>query len=72
MPKRSQRLTTQHLKAMAEALAFRLAGYIDDHDDYPRQDYESAMSWVQNEIESRNGWQYDEDTGKYRHRRKTA
>jgi len=70
MPRRSQRLTTHHLKAMAEALTFRLAGYIDDDDDYPRQDYEGAMSWVQNEIERRDGWTYDENSSRQLVRRK--
>jgi len=46
-------LTLPQLKAIAEALGAKLAGPWDEYDEAhnPRENYERAMGWVQEQIE---------------------
>jgi hypothetical protein len=48
------RLTLKRLRAIEEALIFRLAGEIEAHDDaIPAEDYDAALDWVIEEIARR-------------------
>lgn len=45
------RLTLRRLRAIEEALIFRLADEIEDNDDaIPREDYDAALAWVNDQI----------------------
>ena len=49
------RLTVKRLRAIEEALIFRLAGEIEDDDAVPRRDYEAALAWVSARLARRSG-----------------
>lgn len=49
-------LTVKRLRAIEEALIFRLAGEIEDGDDaIAREDYDAALAWVNDQIARRSG-----------------
>jgi hypothetical protein len=53
-PARPTRLTMKRLRAIQEALMFRLAGEIEDGDDaIPAEDYDTALDWVSEQIARR-------------------
>ncbi len=50
------RLTCKRLRAIEEALIFRLAGEIEDSDDaIVREDYDAGLEWVNDQIARRSG-----------------
>lgn len=47
------RLTLRRLRAMEEALIFRLNGEIEDDDAVASEDYDAALAWVSEQIARR-------------------